>query len=142
MLFSFINEMFNFCIYNVVGNPLLISFCFIFLSKLRRIVLAEKISLVLEISVFMMVLIYIYIYIYIISKVGDRSRGRPEGSLFNSYDTEVYGRVLLLSLDCSTLSLIRTLYCWVLSKEVSSTIFLSLWYNVTWDWTQVSQSVG
>ena len=24
-----------------------------------------------------------------VSKVGDRSRGRPEGSLFNSYDTEV-----------------------------------------------------
>ena len=31
--------------------------------------------------------IYIYIYIYI-SKVGDRSRGQPEGSLFNSYNTE------------------------------------------------------
>ena len=46
-----------------------------------------------------------------------------EGSLFNSYYTEVYGRVLLLSLDCATLPLIRTLYCWVLSKEVSSTIF-------------------
>ena len=28
----------------------------------------------------------------------------------------------LLSLNCSTLPLIRTLYCWVLSKEVSSTI--------------------
>ena len=34
--------------------------------------------------------IYIYIYIYVkVSKVGDRSRGRPEGSLFNSYYTEV-----------------------------------------------------
>ena len=31
--------------------------------------------------------------------------------------------MLLLSLDCSTLPLICTLYCWVLSKEVSSTIF-------------------
>ena len=61
-----------------------------------------------------------------ISKVGDRSRGRPEGSLFNSYHTEVQGRALLLSLDCSTLLLIRTLYCWVVSKEVSSTIFESL----------------
>ena len=30
---------------------------------------------------------------------------------------------LLLSLDCSTLPLIRTLYCWVSSKEVTSTIF-------------------
>ena len=31
--------------------------------------------------------------------------------------------VRLLSLDCSTLPLIHTLYCWVLSKEASSTIF-------------------
>ena len=51
-----------------------------------------------------------------------RCRGRPEGSLFNSYHTAVLGRALLLSLDCSTLPLIRTLYCWELSKEVSSTI--------------------
>ena len=58
------------------------------------------------------------------SKVGDCSQGRPEGSLFNSYYTKVYGRALLLSLDCSTLTLIRTLYCWVLSKQVVlSTIF-------------------
>ena len=59
----------------------------------------------------------------IVSKVGNRSRGWPEGSLFNSYYTEVWGRVLLLSLYCSTLPSIRTLYCWVLSKKVSSTIF-------------------
>ena len=39
--------------------------------------------------------IYIYIYIYI-SKVGDHSRGWPEGSLFDSYYTKVYGRALLL----------------------------------------------
>ena len=32
-------------------------------------------------------------------------------------------RALLLSLDYSILPLILTLYCWVLSKEVSSTIF-------------------
>ena len=51
------------------------------------------------------------------------SRGRPEGSLCNSYYSKMWGRALLLSLDCSTLSLIRTLYCWVLSKEISSTIF-------------------
>ena len=57
------------------------------------------------------------------SKVGDCSQGRPEGSLFNSYYTDVLGRALLLSLDCSTLPLIRTIYRWVLSKEVSSTIF-------------------
>ena len=64
-----------------------------------------------------------YIYIYNkVSNVGDHSRGQPEGSLFNSYNTEVLGRALFLSLDCSTLHSIRTLHCWVLSMEVSSTI--------------------
>ena len=57
------------------------------------------------------------------SKVVFVSRGQPESSLFNSYYTEVSGRVLILSLDCSTLPFIHTLYCWVLSKEVSSTNF-------------------
>ena len=54
--------------------------------------------------------------------VGVCSQGRPEGSHFNSYYTKVSGRALLLSLDCSTLPSIHTLYCWLLSKEVSSTI--------------------
>ena len=57
-----------------------------------------------------------------ISKVGNHSWGQPEGSLFNSYDTEVSGKALLLSLDCFPLLLIRTLYYWVLSKAVPSTI--------------------
>ena len=47
----------------------------------------------------------------------------PSGSLFNSYYTDVLGRALLLSLDCSTLRLIHTLEWWVISKEASSTIF-------------------
>ena len=34
----------------------------------------------------------------------------------------MYGRALLLSLDCSTLLLIHSLYCGVLSKEVPATI--------------------
>ena len=63
------------------------------------------------------------IYLYVSSKVGDRSRERPEGFHFNSYYTAVLGMTLLLSLDCSTLPLIRNLYCWVISKDVSSTIF-------------------
>ena len=37
--------------------------------------------------------------------VVDRSWGRPEGSLFNSYYTEVKGNALIFSLDCSTLPL-------------------------------------
>ena len=35
-------------------------------------------------------------------EVGDCSWGGPEGSLFNSYYTEMLGRVVLLSLDCAT----------------------------------------
>ena len=35
----------------------------------------------------------------------------------------------------------HTLYCWVLRKEVSSTIF-KVWHDATWDWTQVSQTIG
>ena len=31
----------------------------------------------------------LFLYIVISNKVGDHSRGRPEGSLFNSYYTEV-----------------------------------------------------
>ena len=63
--------------------------------------------------------IYIYIYIYIQglvqqlikvkSKVGNRCREWPEGSLFNTYNIEVRGRALLLSLHCSILPLIPTL---------------------------------
>ena len=26
--------------------------------------------------------------------------------------------------------------------EVSSTTFLSLWYDLTWDWTAVSRAIG
>ena len=51
------------------------------------------------------------------------SRGRPVGPLFNCYYIEVYGRALLLPLDCSTWPLIITLLCLVLSKVASSTIF-------------------
>ena len=36
----------------------------------------------------------------------------------------------LFPLDCSTLPLINTLYCWVLIKEVSSTIFKV--FGMTW----------
>ena len=43
--------------------------------------------------------------------VGGRSRGRPEGSLFNIYYTKMLGRALLLSLDCSIIPLISNLYC-------------------------------
>ena len=46
----------------------------------------------------------IYIYIYICNGIW----GQPESFFLISYYTEVLRRVLLLSLDCSTLSLIHT----------------------------------
>ena len=63
----------------------------------------------------------IFIYIYI--KVCDRSRGWREVTIFNSYFTEVYGRALPHSLDCSSLALILTLKSWVLSKAASCILF-------------------
>ena len=39
-------------------------------------------------------------------------------------------------------TLILTLQCWVFSKEVPSNIFLSLWYDPTWEWTLVSRAIG
>ena len=61
--------------------------------------------------------------LYHMSKVGDLSRWWPEGFLFNGYNTDIWGRALLHSLDCPTLPLILTLWYWLLSKAVSSIIF-------------------
>ena len=55
-------------------------------------------------------------------KASDLSQGWSEGSFFNSYYTEVYGRALLHFLDCSTLLLILN-FNLVLSTAASSTIF-------------------
>ena len=66
--------------------------------------------------------------------VGDLSRTWPKCSLFNSFYNEVRGRALLLSLVCSTLSLIRTLYCWELSKKIPITIFKI--FGLTWPGTE------
>ena len=91
---------------------------------------------------------YIYIYIYISewgsvlhhlficssltvskSKVGNRSRGWPEGPLFDRYYTKVHWKALLLFLGCST-------YPWSLPynavKQGSLKYhFLSLWSDST-----------
>ena len=74
-------------------------------------------------SIPLTILLHIINYSLKISKVSDLSRGWPEGSLFNSYYTRVSRRTLLHPIDYSTLPLIFTLSCWVLSKEGSSTIF-------------------
>ena len=57
MLFSFIIEMFNFCINNVVGKTIINEGLFNILSSFRGIVREEDTSLALEISVFMIVLL-------------------------------------------------------------------------------------
>ena len=69
-----------------------------------------------------------------VNKVGDYSRGWPEGSLFNSYYTEVksatpFPRLFHFILDP---------YLIVLSAKQGSIKYhsLSLWYDLTWDWTQ------
>ena len=69
-----------------------------------------------------------------ISKVGDHSRGQPEGSFFNSYYTKELERALLLSLDDSTLLLMM--------QGGIKYHYLNLWYDSTWNWTPVSRSPG
>ena len=68
---------------------------------------------------------------------------RPDWNFWNSPAVTIRRvfQFLLLSLDCCTLSLIRTLYHWVLSNKVSSNIF-KVWYDATWNWTQVSQTIS
>ena len=93
------------------------------------------------VCVFIYLYLYIYIYIYIYSEVGDCSWGQPEGSLFNSYyqgeeesDTP-FPRLLHFTLDLNLIMLSV--------KQVGIKYhFLSLWYDSTWDWTQVSQTIS
>ena len=61
-------------------------------------------------------------YTYKIRKVGDPSRGRPEGSLFNSYYSVVLGEgaTPLPGLHYFTLDMYLIIK---LSKDVSRTIF-------------------
>ena len=50
-------------------------------------------------------------------------KGDPKALFLIATTPRCRGRALFPSLDCSILHLIHTLYCWVLSKVVSSTIF-------------------
>ena len=53
-MFSFINEMFDFCINNIVGKPIISKCLFNIFKIITKIIREENISLALEISVFMM----------------------------------------------------------------------------------------
>ena len=76
------------------------------------------------------------------NKFSNRSRGRPEGSIFNSYYTMAWGRwatpfpgLLHFTLD--------TYFIMLSVKQGGIKFhFLSLWYDSTWDWTLVSQAIG
>ena len=79
------------------------------------------------------------------SKVGDLSRWDPKNPIFNSYHTEVLGKVLLHSLDCSTLPLILTRLSFINLSVKQGRIkyhFLNIWYDSTWDWNLVSRTIG
>ena len=75
-------------------------------------------------------------------KVGVHSRGWPEGSLFDSLlhqgvreGATPFSGLLHFTLDP---------YLIMLSVKQGGIKyhFLSLWYDSTWDWTQVSQAIG
>ena len=85
--------------------------------------------------------IYIYIYIErereieISCKLGERSRGPPGGSIFNSDYTEVKEKVQLLS--------------WIAILIPDSYLIMPnvkarrhLWHYSTWDWRPVSRAMG
>ena len=74
-------------------------------------------------------------------KVGDRSRGWPKVSLCDSPTPRFRG-------GRYSFPRIAPLYPWSVSYMLSVKQggimyhFWSLWYDLTWDWTQVSQAIG
>ena len=73
--------------------------------------------------------------IYLIKKASKSKVGDQKAPFSIATTLQCRGRALFLSLDCFTLSLIHTLYCWVLSKEVSSTIFKV--FGITRPWIEL-----
>ena len=60
---------------------------------------------------------------YKLSKLATIVEGDPKAPFSRATTPRCRGGHYSFFLDCSTLPLIRTLQCWVLSKEASSTIF-------------------
>ena len=85
--------------------------------------------------------IYIYIYIYK-SKVGDHSRGWPEGSLFDSLLHQGVGEGATPFPGLLHFTLDPYLIMLSVKQRGIKYHFLSLWYDSTWDWTQVSRAIG
>ena len=81
-----------------------------------------------------------YIYIYKVSKDGDRSRGRPEGSLQIATTPRCKG-------GHYSFPWIALLYSWYVPYNAVKQggikyLFFSLWYDSTWDWILVSRGIG
>ena len=74
--------------------------------------------------------------------VGDLSRGWPEGFLFNSYYIKVSARALFLFPGLLHFTLDPYLIILSVKQGGIKYHFLSLWYDSTWDWTQVSCAIG
>ena len=77
-----------------------------------------------------------------ISKVGDHSRGWPEGSLFKSLLHQGVGEGATPFPGLLHFTLVPYLIMLSVKQGGIKYHFLSLWYDSTWDWTQVSRAIG
>ena len=83
------------------------------------------------------------IHIYIkVSKVGDHSRGWPEGSLFDSLLHQGVGEGATPFPGLLHFTLVPYLIMLSVKQGGIKYHFLSLWYDSTWDWNQVSRAIG
>ena len=76
------------------------------------------------------------------SKVGDRSRGLPQRSLFNSYYNRGIGEGATLFPGLLHFTLEMHPIMLSVKQGGIKYHFLSLWYDSTWDWTLVSRAIG
>ena len=83
----------------------------------------------------------LYLVVYI-SKVGDHSRGWPEGSLFDSLLHQGVGESATPFPGLLHFPLDPYLIMLSVKQGGIKYHFLSLWYDSTWDWTQVSRAIG
>ena len=78
--------------------------------------------------------------LYYLSKVGDHSRGWPEGSLFNSLLHEGVGEGATPFPGLLHFTLDPYLIMLSVKQRGIKYHFLSFWYDSIWDWTHVSRA--
>ena len=94
------------------------------------------------IYIYVYIYMYIYIYICIYIYVGDHSRGWPEGPPFDSLLHQGVGEGATPFLGLLHFTLDPYLILLSVKQGGIKYHFLSLWYDSTWDWTQVSRAIG